>query len=75
MARFGDLAEIIFGEDDCVFLVGGVQRGVTHIEQIGAERQVRTVLLQDSEREQTRSLGAANPFAKVGGSQFFPVHG
>ena len=75
VAGFGDLAEIVFGEDDGVLLLGGVQRGVAHVEQIGAERQVRAVLLQDAEREQAGSLRAMNAFAKVGGGEFFPVHG
>src|SRR5207253_9965821 len=60
VARFGDLAEIVFGEDDCVFLLGGMERGVADIEKIGAERQVGTVLLQNSEREKTCPLGAMN---------------
>ena len=49
VAGFGDLSEIIFGEDDGVFLLGGVQRGVADVEQIGAQRQMRSVLLQDAE--------------------------
>ena len=73
--RFSDLAEIVFGEDDGVFLLGGVQRGVADVEQIGTERQVRAVLFEDSEGEQARSLRAANTFAKVGGGEFFPVDG
>jgi hypothetical protein len=36
VAGFGNLSEIIFGEDDCVFLFCGVQRGVAHVQQIGA---------------------------------------
>jgi len=75
MARFCDLAEIVFGEDEGVLLLGGVQRGITDIEQIGAERKMWTVLFQDSEGEQARPLGAMNSFAKVGGGEFFPVDG
>src|SRR5579864_1924596 len=33
-----DLAEIIFGENDGILLVGGVQRGVADVKQVGAER-------------------------------------
>ena len=71
----GDLTEIIFGENDGVFLLGGMQRGIADVEKIGAERKMRAVLLQDSEREQACSLGTANAFAKVGGGEFFPVGG
>jgi hypothetical protein len=70
---FGDLAEIVFGENDGVFLLGGVQRGITDIEKVGAERKMWAVLFQDSEGEQARPLGAMNSFAKVGGGEFFPV--
>src|SRR5579862_7801095 len=38
VTRFGDLAEIIFGEDNSIFLLGGMQRGVADIQQVGAER-------------------------------------
>src|SRR6266571_5865328 len=75
VASLGDLAEIIFGKYDYVLLLGGVQRGVTHIKQIGAERQVWTMLFQNSEGEKTCPLGAMNAFAEVGGGEFFPVDG
>ena len=75
VARFGNLAEIIFGEDDGVFFLGGVQRGVTHIEQIGAQGQVRPVFFQNAEGQQASSLRTMNALAEVGGGQFFPVDG
>src|SRR5208337_561627 len=75
VACLGDLAEVIFREDHRVFLLGRMQRRVSHVKQIGADRQVRAVLLQNSERQQARALGAANSFAKVRGCELFPVHG
>ena len=71
--RFGNLAEIIFRKHDGVLLLGRVQRGVAHVEQIGAQRQMRPVLLQDAERQQARSLRTVDAFAKIGGGEFLPV--
>src|SRR4029077_17932826 len=71
----GDLAEVVFGENDGILLFGGVQRSVADVEKIGAERQMWTVLFQDSEGEQAGSLRTVNAFAEVGGGEFFPVHG
>ena len=67
VARFGNLSKIIFGEDDGVLPLGGVQRGVTHVQQISAQRQMRPVFLQDAEGEQTGALRAADSFAEIGG--------
>ena len=75
MPRFGNLSEIILGEDDGVFLLGGVQRGIADVEQVGAEREMRSVFLQDAEGQQARALRAMNAFAEVGGSEFLPVDG
>src|SRR6202162_5361347 len=41
----GKLSEIIFGEDDDVFFLGRVQSGIADVQQIGAERKMRSVLL------------------------------
>ena len=75
VAGFGNLSEVIFREDNGVFLLGGVQRGVTHVKEIGAEREVRPVFLQDAEGEQASALRTVNTFAEIGGSEFFPVDG
>ncbi len=56
VARFGDLSEIVFGKDHCVLLLGRVKSGITHIEEVGAERKMRAVLFQDSEWKQAGSL-------------------
>src|SRR5215469_1558624 len=71
----GNLSEIVLGEDDSVFPIGCVQRGVADIEEIGSERKMRSVFLQDAEREQADSLRAVNAFAEVEGREFFPVDG
>ena len=75
VAGFGDLAKIIFGEDDGIFLLGGVQRGIADVKQVGAQRQMRTMLLKDAEGQQAGSLGTLDAFAKVGRGEFFPMDG
>src|SRR6266852_4763972 len=70
-----DLAKIIFGKNDGVLLLRGVQRCVAHVQKVGTQRQMRPVLLQDSEWEQARSLRLLNRLAKVRGRQLFPPSG
>src|SRR5712692_11041248 len=53
---FEYLAEIILGKYDRVLLLSTVQRCMPHIEQIGAQRQVRAVLLQDAKGQQASAL-------------------
>jgi len=72
---FGNLAKIIFGKDNRVFFLGSVQRGITDVQQIGAEREMRSVLLQDAEGKQAGSLRAMNAFAEIGSGEFFPLNG
>jgi hypothetical protein len=74
VAGFGNLAEIVFGKDDGVFLLCSVQRRVAHVQQIGTKRQMRSVLLEDSERQQACALCAMNAFAEVAGGELFPVN-
>ena len=73
--RFRDLSEVVFGKNDDVFLFRGVQSGITHVEQIGAQGEVRSMLLDDSEWQQTRALRTLDAFAEISGGEFFPVHG
>src|ERR1700676_4374795 len=70
-----NLAKVVFRKDQGVVLLGGVQRGVTHIEQIGAQREMLAVLFQDAEREQAGALSLAYRGGKIGRGQFFPFHG
>jgi len=72
---FEDLAEVILGEDHGVFLRGGFERGVAHVEQVGAKREMRSVLFENAEGEQARSLRALNGGRKVGGGEFLPFGG
>src|SRR5882762_9373660 len=72
---FEDLAEIIFGKDHRVFLRRSLQRNVAHIQQIGAEREMRSVLFQNAERKKARALGLLDSRTKIRGSKLFPFGG
>src|SRR5467141_1504401 len=72
---FEDLAEIIFGKDHRVFLRRGLQRNVAHIQQIGAEREMRSVLFQNAERKKARALGLLDSRTKIRGGELFPFSG
>src|SRR5262249_28239909 len=73
MLGLGNLSKIVFGEYDRVFLIGRVQRSVAHVEEIGAERKMRAVFLENAERKQADSLGAMNTFPEVRSREFFPM--
>jgi hypothetical protein len=49
VASFEDLAKIVFGKDNNIFLLRRRQSGMADIQQIGSKRQMRTVLFKDSE--------------------------
>src|SRR5579871_327767 len=51
MFGFGDLSEVVFGENHRVFFFGGVKRCVADVEQVRAKREVWAMLFEDSERE------------------------
>src|SRR5947207_10392668 len=68
-----NLAEVVLRKDHCVLLVGSVQRGIAHIKQISAQRQVRAMFLQNAETQQPCALGLLNSATKVPGSQFYPM--
>ena len=52
-----------------------MQRDVTNVDQVRAERQLWTVLFQDAEREQASALRLMDGFHEVGGRQLFPFDG
>ena len=72
MHGFKDLPEVIFGKHYSVFLLGGVQTDVANIQQIGAQGQVSTMLLQNAEWQQASTVDcwiAARKSAAVSSSQ------
>src|SRR5215467_4631724 len=72
---FEDLAEIVLRKNDRIFLFGGVQRGVADVDQVGAEREVRPVLLENAERQYAGSFCLLDALAEIVRGQFLPVGG
>ena len=46
-----NLAKVILRENHCVFLLCGMQGGIPHVEQIGTQRKVRTMLFENAKRQ------------------------
>src|SRR5215469_3790835 len=72
LLRFEYLAEIVLGKDDGVLLLDGVHHGEPHVEQVGAEGQMRAVLFDDAEGQHAHALRLVDGADKVGGGEFFP---
>ena len=68
MLRFENLAEIIFGENDSVFLLRRMQRDITNIDQIGAERQLRSMFFENSKWQHTSALALLDAAGEIGSS-------
>jgi len=73
MFRLENLPEIVFGKDDGVFLLGGIERCVSHVEQIVAQGQMQPMLLQNAEREQAGALRPGDGVVELGRGQFLPM--
>src|SRR5205807_5895651 len=74
MFRFENLPKVVLGKDDGVFLLGGIEGGVAHVEQIVAQGKMRAVLLQYAEGEQARTLRPGDAVAELGRRQLLPMH-
>ena len=70
-----DLAEVVLREDDGVFLPGAFHGGPAGVDQVVAERQMRTMFLQNPERQDARSLGFLNGLDELFCRQLLPLHG
>ena len=66
LARFEDLPEVVFGEDDGVLLFHSVHHGEANVEQIGAERQMRSVLFDDAEGQNADALRLVDGLHEIG---------
>src|SRR5207245_2767279 len=71
---FEDLPEVVLRKNDGVFLLGGIECDVAHVEQIVAQGQVRPMLLHDAEWEQTSTLGPGDPVLEIGRRQLLPMY-
>src|SRR6266478_3985770 len=72
---FKNLAEIIFGEDYRIFLRRGLQRNVAHIQQISAERKMRSVFFQNAKGKKACALGLLDSRTKIRGGELLPFGG
>src|SRR6266849_10974769 len=68
-----NLAEVVLRKYHRVLLIGRMQSRIAYIEQIGSERQVGTMFLQNAKGQQACALRLLNGAAEVRGSQFFPM--
>ena len=75
VAGFENLAEIIFGEDDGIFLRDSVEDGVADVDEVGAEGEMGAVLFNDAEGEDADVLGLREGFDEIWGGEFFPFDG
>src|SRR5207253_8323791 len=74
MFRFENLPKVVLGKDDGVFLLGGIEGGVAHVQQVVTQGQVRAVLLQNAEGEQAGTLRPGDAVAELGRRQLLPMH-
>src|SRR5579885_200956 len=56
VASFGDLAKIVLGKNDGVFLLRGMFGDIADVEEVGANRQMRSVFFEYPERKQAGAL-------------------
>ena len=75
VAGFENLAEIIFGEDDGVFLSDSVEDGVADVDEICAEGEMGAVLFNDAEGEDADVLGLLEGSDEIWRGEFFPFDG
>ena len=72
---FEDLPEVVLGKDHGVFLLNRVQRGEANVEEVSAQREMRTMLFDDAEGKQTDSLRLVNGLHEVGSRELLPLGG
>ena len=75
LPRFEDLAEVVFRKHHRIFRGGGTQRGVAHVNEIRAQRQMRAVLFKNSERQQAKAFGLVDGLHEIRRRQFLPMDG
>src|ERR1019366_3630182 len=73
LLRFEDLSEIVFRKNHRILLHDSVHHCKPHVDEVGPERKMRSMLLDDSERKQADTLGLMDSLHEIGGSEFFPL--
>ncbi len=72
--RLEDLPEVVLRKNDGVLLLGGIESDISHVEEIVAQGEVRSVLLHDAERKQARALGTGDAVLEIGRCQLLPMN-
>ena len=75
MPRFKDLTEIVVGKNDCVLLLRRMLSQIPDVDQVSAQRQLRPVLFDDPERQDTNALRLLESLHEITRCQFLPFHG
>ena len=73
MTRLGDLSEVVLGKDERVFLACRERRRMTHVDEVGAERAGRPVLLDDAEGKRAGRARELERAGKLRRRQLGPV--
>src|ERR1700677_2542499 len=74
MTRFGYLSKVKIREDHGILILGRMQCRVKHIDQIGANRHMWSMLLHNAERQQAQVLRTLDGLDKIRTRQFFPMN-
>ena len=75
MAGFEDLPEIVFGKNYRVLLLCGGQSGVTNVQQVSPQGEVRPMFFENPEWKETCPVRSLNSAAEFGCAQFSPMDG
>src|ERR1700751_319073 len=75
MLSFEYLPKVILRKNQSILLSSRLQSRITYIQKIGPQGQMRTMLLQNSKRQNTSPLRLANSRPEIGRRQLFPANG
>src|SRR5205085_4534332 len=72
MLGLKDLPKVVFGKDNSEFLRHSSKAEVAYIEKVSPQRKMRSMLLQNSKRQQASTLRVLNSLQKIRRSKLFP---
>src|SRR5271166_1758498 len=75
LLRFKDLSKVVLRENHGILLPHGIHHRETNIDQVGAERKMRTMLLDDPDGKQADSLRLMNGLHEVWRRELLPLGG
>ena len=70
--RLEDLPKVIRRKNDGILLPGRLLTYIAHINQVGTQRQLRTMLLDNPKRQHARALCLLHRLDEIRPRQFFP---